>query len=324
MPARRTTATATATATARAARSITLCIVIVAVLGAVATAFVQPALAAPASARSAAPDGRIDAALSRVAYLDLDAFSRQSGGGGDDSDCRTHCGAQSTCAMAHVRWVTVMCCESNSLRLGEDIDGGCRCGDGSPCQQRNANQAGGSDGGNADTGSDGMSSGNGGGGDGGGGGESNQTDNGGSDANNSGGGNGGGGGAGDSAGRRAFELTNQFRQQNGVSPTKWSDVLHRDAKAWSQEMADSGNFRHQSLNNPIVDVPGVSLRGENIAMHSAGGSDNDPGAKCFNQWKNSPGHRKNMLTAGHQLSAVGVVQASDGAYYCTQVFGVPA
>lgn len=122
----------------------------------------------------------------------------------------------------------------------------------------------------------------------------------------------------ESIGRRALQFTNEFRAQQGKSPLGWNDGMYANALAWAQRMANTGNFKHQDLSDPIVPFPsGIRFSGENIAYFSRA---DDPARKCIDLFIGSPGHRRNMLS-NHDLCAVGFAQNSRGQWYCSQEFG---
>jgi uncharacterized protein YkwD len=58
---------------------------------------------------------------------------------------------------------------------------------------------------------------------------------------------------------------------------------------------------------------------ENVATNSGY---EDPGSRAVEGWKNSPGHRKNML-GDFTLTGIGVARSRPGAYYYTQIFLKP-
>jgi uncharacterized protein YkwD len=123
--------------------------------------------------------------------------------------------------------------------------------------------------------------------------------------------------------RRAFELMNAERQVAGLPMLVWSDEAAKLARTHARNMADSRFFSHTGLDGQTVDVRasrmGVKWRaiGENIATMK--GYD-DPAAKAVDTWMNSSGHKRNILNAVYNETAVGVAMASDGTLYFTQVF----
>jgi len=124
--------------------------------------------------------------------------------------------------------------------------------------------------------------------------------------------------------RRAFDLINRERQRRGLSPLSWDGGLVRLARHHSQSMARGGFLSH-------VDRDGLDLKararalglhgwrtiGENIAYNQ--GYD-DPTAFAVERWMVSEKHRENAMSGEYTHAAVGIVRASDGTYYFTQVF----
>jgi len=49
----------------------------------------------------------------------------------------------------------------------------------------------------------------------------------------------------------------------------------------------------------------------------------DPSAAMMDDWKRSPGHRRNMLTPNITEIGVGAAQGKSGRWYFVQVFGRP-
>ncbi|MEX2504798.1 MAG: S-layer homology domain-containing protein [Egicoccus sp.] len=93
------------------------------------------------------------------------------------------------------------------------------------------------------------------------------------------------------------------------------------ARAWSDEMARTGNFRH----NPSVSgqICCWTAWGENIAwagpVDAIGGW--EPTAdRIMRGWLDSPGHRDNLMSATFDEVGIGVSVASNGRMYATAVF----
>lgn len=124
--------------------------------------------------------------------------------------------------------------------------------------------------------------------------------------------------------RRAFELINAERQRRGLRPLVMDGSLTRLARSHSENMA-RGNFLSHT------DKQGRDLRGradalglhnwkaiaENIAYNQGY---SDPTAFAVERWMISAQHRENIMNDEYTHAGVGVVRASDGTYYFTQVF----
>jgi uncharacterized protein YkwD len=123
--------------------------------------------------------------------------------------------------------------------------------------------------------------------------------------------------------KRAFELTNSVRAENGRSPLTWDADLCQLARSYSEKMARLGFFAHiEPDGSDLRDrVRGAGIRyraiGENIAYNH--GID-DPGASTVERWMNSSGHRNNLLGKEYRASAVGVFVSPQGRVYITQLF----
>jgi uncharacterized protein YkwD len=118
-------------------------------------------------------------------------------------------------------------------------------------------------------------------------------------------------------------LMNQFRADNRLGPLTATPALTRAAVSHSDFMAGSGLFQHD-------DVFTTSRRfeacgngsGLNLAENIAGG--NADALATFNQFKNSPEHRANMLGAFVAVGvgeSVGTFQGFGGFPFWTVEFG---
>ena len=124
--------------------------------------------------------------------------------------------------------------------------------------------------------------------------------------------------------RLVFDLVNEKRVANGLEPLKWNDNIANSARQHSSNMAEYRFFSHKGLDSKMVsdraDANGVGKWrsiGENIAFNRGY---QDPVTLTVQLWLDSPGHRRNMLSADWKESAIGVAVTEDGAYYFTQVF----
>ncbi len=122
-----------------------------------------------------------------------------------------------------------------------------------------------------------------------------------------------------------LRLINEYRQQNGLSSLELSDALSRAAAWKSQDMATNGYFAHDDT--PIGRTWTQRLSdcgytfgtwlGENIAAGNASA------AATFQQWRDSPGHNANMLSANFAAVGIGRAFAASSVYgwYWTTDFG---
>lgn len=127
---------------------------------------------------------------------------------------------------------------------------------------------------------------------------------------------------------------NVYRANAGLPELVVSDTVTLDARAWSQHMSDTDDFNHDSdykfLGVGKLDGGDTTYAGENIAYNhrenfgdkwGAYGTSKNPmqaADALFEQWKNSPGHDKNML-AQNNVVGVGVHIAKHGQY--TRIYG---
>lgn len=124
--------------------------------------------------------------------------------------------------------------------------------------------------------------------------------------------------------RRAFDMTNQVRQQHGLALLTWDPTLCRMARTHSMSMGTREFFSHEGPEGfrlrDRARASGIlrfKVLAENIAYNQ--GHD-DPGAFAVERWMISPGHRANILGQEFLASAIGSFVANDGRVYLTQVF----
>ena len=124
---------------------------------------------------------------------------------------------------------------------------------------------------------------------------------------------------------RAFlTLINDYRVQNGRSPLRLTKTLAAAADHHSVDMASKNYFSH-TLAGGVTWSQNIANHGytyrtytaENIAAGSATAS------QTFNQWKNSAGHRANMLSANFKAIGIGRAYSAASTYkwYWTTTFG---
>ena len=120
------------------------------------------------------------------------------------------------------------------------------------------------------------------------------------------------------AAKRAHDLTNQFRKSQGLSTLGFDSALTKLAAEHNQYQAKQGKISHDNFSTRVSKIPyahGGSA--ENVAYNFAA----DSGAKVVDQWKNSDGHRKNMLGASYNVEGLAALKdTSNGRVYFTQIF----
>ena len=122
-----------------------------------------------------------------------------------------------------------------------------------------------------------------------------------------------------------FNKVNEERAKAGVSPLSYNSTMEKYARIKSQDMGDNNYFSHADLSGKYITskmkADGVSYKawGENIAYI---GGITDPTAlanKFMENWMNSEGHRKNILSTNFDSIGIGVYQ-SGNRVYATQEF----
>lgn len=123
--------------------------------------------------------------------------------------------------------------------------------------------------------------------------------------------------------RRAFEVTNEFREKNGLATLTWDPQLCLLARTHSRNMSVLGFFSHQTPEGLRLKdrarVAGLRYHviAENIAYNQ--GFD-DPGGFAVERWTLSPGHRANLLSPEFRGLGIGSFIAPDGTVFLTQLF----
>lgn len=124
-----------------------------------------------------------------------------------------------------------------------------------------------------------------------------------------------------------LKLTNEFRAQNGLAPLKLNSELNTAAQRHSQDMAVGDYFSHTGKNGSQpwdrAKAAGYEARsmGENIAAGQT------TAKAVVEAWKNSPGHRANLLNSKFTELGVGYYNLTNDTgsvnynRYWTQLFG---
>lgn len=113
---------------------------------------------------------------------------------------------------------------------------------------------------------------------------------------------------------------NAYRATKGLPALELNATIAAQARAHSSNMASSAvAFGHDGFNDRVTEISkviAVSDAAENVAFNN--GFD-DPASEAVRGWLNSPGHLAN-IEGDYELTGIGVVKSSDGAYYFTQIF----
>ena len=116
-----------------------------------------------------------------------------------------------------------------------------------------------------------------------------------------------------------LKYTNQFRKSKGLKALEMRDDLNAIARKHSEDMAggrcafghDGYNLRVSKVKKTIKSCDGYV--GENVAYGARNGKE------AFDIWKNSSGHRKNML-GDYKYIGIGTARSRKGIIYYTQIF----
>jgi len=128
------------------------------------------------------------------------------------------------------------------------------------------------------------------------------------------------------------EMTNAFRKENQLGEVKPNAALTAAARAFAHYLAKTGKFAHEADGREPSDRATEQgyrycLLAENLALNldSRGFESRQLASEAIEGWKESPGHRANMLQAGVTEIGVAVVEAPDKnpKYISVQLFGRP-
>jgi uncharacterized protein YkwD len=114
---------------------------------------------------------------------------------------------------------------------------------------------------------------------------------------------------------RLFDLTNEARQQHGVPPLEYDAAAVGVARAWAEELARSGNLRHNPNLAREVDTHVTrdwTRLGENVGFARSPEQVQDA-------YMNSSGHRDNILGAYNRVG-VGAARDANGRLWTAIVF----
>lgn len=131
--------------------------------------------------------------------------------------------------------------------------------------------------------------------------------------------------------QKVIQGTNAFRDENRLAPLKPNVQLIVVAQSHAHNMARQDRFGDSDQNGHVLDgkqfedrikVSGYPFTrvAENVGYQL---NKPDPSAAMMQDWKNSTGHRRNMLTAELTEIGVGAAQGKSGRWYFVQVFGHP-
>jgi len=135
----------------------------------------------------------------------------------------------------------------------------------------------------------------------------------------------------DQAEQQIVDQTNRLRRGQGLAATTEERRLQAAARSFAHFMARTGQYGHEADGRqPVQRTRAAGYDecqvAENIAFQysSAGFGTQALAEGFFDGWRNSPGHRRNMLDADATETAVAIARSAQGRYYAVQLFGRPA
>lgn len=126
-------------------------------------------------------------------------------------------------------------------------------------------------------------------------------------------------------------LTNAFRAENRLQPVQPNAALRRAAQAYADHLARSGQFSHSADGRQPADRARAAgyepcQVAENLALNvdSRGFRTEELARQAVDGWKNSAGHRRNMLAPSVTEIGIGIAKApQEPKYISVQLFGRP-
>lgn len=117
----------------------------------------------------------------------------------------------------------------------------------------------------------------------------------------------------------AFNLINQQRSQNGLSPLKIDYEVQRVARIKAQDMVNNNYFSHTS---PTYGSPFNMLNNFKVSYRTAGENiaGNSSNSAAVTAWMNSSGHKANILNSSFNYTGIGVINGSKYGKIYVQMF----
>lgn len=117
-----------------------------------------------------------------------------------------------------------------------------------------------------------------------------------------------------------FYQTNRFRKSHGLNELMMRNDLNKIAQRHSEDMArgrvpfgHTGFYRRDAMAKK--EIKQLSAFAENVALGPTSGK------QVVDMWKNSAGHRRNLL-GRFKYIGIGVAKDRNGRIYYTQVFAI--
>ena len=130
--------------------------------------------------------------------------------------------------------------------------------------------------------------------------------------------------------KELVQQTNAFRRQEERDTIKANETLTKAARQLARHMAQTGRYGHHADGRtPAERVAAAGYEycmvRENIAyaIRSDGFSTERLVEKFFGGWKESPGHRRNMLARHVTETGVAIAKSERGTYFAVQLFARP-
>ena len=134
----------------------------------------------------------------------------------------------------------------------------------------------------------------------------------------------------DAAEQGIVDQTNAFRRRQGRDALEVNDALAQAAQKFARYMAETGRYGHQADGRtPVERVVAAGYEycavRENIAyaFRSDGFSTDRLIENFVTGWKESPGHRRNMLARHVTETGVSIAKSEQGTYFAVQLFARP-
>jgi len=111
----------------------------------------------------------------------------------------------------------------------------------------------------------------------------------------------------DAAARQLFEALNRERASQGLAQLKWDDALAKAAHQHAETMAGQNTLSHQLPGE--VSLPArVGRAGVQFISLSENVAQGPTAANIYEQWKNSPNHRANILDTDMDTVGIGIAE----------------
>ena len=127
--------------------------------------------------------------------------------------------------------------------------------------------------------------------------------------------------------QKVLELTNDFREENGLEPLKWDPELAQAAQDYSETMGEQDFFDHTGKDGSLPWDRTAAAGDDNTKVGENIAAGQLTPEEVVQDWINSPDHRENMLDPDYEFLGVGYHEQNPDTgnlnynYYWTQEFG---